>query len=57
MLMSDMSPSESGCKGQIIGFVHDPDEIVYIAPSFAEFLEASLEAFATDREEFFLDLE
>lgn len=55
-LFSDMSPSGSGKTGQIIGFVHDPDEMVYVAPGFAELLEASLDALQKDAEEYFFDV-
>lgn len=44
LFLSDGSPAANGRSGQILGFVHDPDEIVYIAPSFAEFLDLSIES-------------
>lgn len=56
LLISDLSPAPAGQPGQIIGFVHDPDEIVYVASSFAEFLEASLQALTNDADELLLDL-
>lgn len=37
-LFIDFSPSEKGKKGQIIRFLHDPDELVVIADSFEEYL-------------------
>ncbi len=43
LLLSDMAPSPTGQAGQIIRFVHDPDEIVYIAQDFDAFLAASIE--------------
>jgi len=55
LLFSDLSPSDQGHIGQVIGFVHDPDEIVFVAPSFADFLSASLEMLTDNAEEFFLD--
>lgn len=38
-LYVDFTPSEKGKKGQIIRFLHDPDELKVIADSFEEFLE------------------
>ena len=38
-LFIDFTPSESGTKGQIIRFLHDPDEVCVIADSFDEYLE------------------
>ena len=35
----DFSPSDKGKYGQIISFVHDPDEFTVIADSFDEFLQ------------------
>lgn len=37
-LFIDLSPSEKGTKGQIVRFVHDPDELSVIAGSFEEYL-------------------
>lgn len=37
-LFIDFSPSEKGTKGQIVRFVHDPDELSVIAGSFEEYL-------------------
>ncbi len=37
-LFIDFSPSEKGTKGQIVRFVHDPDELTVIAGSFGEYL-------------------
>jgi hypothetical protein len=37
-LFIDFSPSEKGTKGQIVRFVHDPDELKVIAGSFEEYL-------------------
>jgi cell wall assembly regulator SMI1 len=52
LLLADHSPAASGARGQIIGFVHDPDEMVYVAPTFAEFLEASLSSIERAPEEY-----
>lgn len=42
-LFIDFSPSEKGVKGQIVRFLHDPDEIAVIANSFDEYLEELIE--------------
>ncbi len=51
VLMVDLSPSAKGVKGQVIAFTHDPDEITWVAPSFADFLARSAKAFAKDSDE------
>ena len=38
-LFIDFTPSEKGKKGQVIRFLHDPDELEVIADNFDEFLE------------------
>lgn len=43
-LFIDFSPSEKGVKGQIVRFLHDPDEIGVIADSFDEYLEKLIES-------------
>ena len=42
-LFIDFSPSEKGKKGQIVRYLHDPDEIAVIANSFDEYLEKLME--------------
>ena len=42
-LFIDFSPSEKGVKGQIVRFLHDPDEMGVIADSFDEYLEKLME--------------
>ena len=37
-LYIDFSPSEQGIKGQVIRYLHDPDELKVIADSFEEYL-------------------
>jgi hypothetical protein len=37
-LFIDFSPSEKGKKGQIVRFLHDPDEFAVIADSFEDYL-------------------
>ena len=43
-LFIDFSPSEKGVKGQIVRFLHDPDEIGVVADSFDEYLEELIES-------------
>ena len=38
-LFVDFSPSEKGIRGQIVRFLHDPDQLAVIADSFDEFLD------------------
>jgi len=38
-LFIDFSPSEKGTKGQIVRFLHDPDEFRIIADSFEDYLQ------------------
>lgn len=38
-LFIDFCPSDKGRKGQIVRFLHDPDEIKVIADSFEEYLQ------------------
>lgn len=38
-LFIDFTPSELGVKGQILRYLHDPDEIIVIADSFDEYLQ------------------
>ena len=42
-LFIDFSPSGKGKKGQIVRYLHDPDEIEVIADSFDEYLEKLIE--------------
>ncbi|WP_313374008.1 SMI1/KNR4 family protein [Chishuiella sp.] len=42
-LFIDFTPSENGTKGQIVRFLHDPDEFKVIADSFDEYLEKLIE--------------
>ncbi|WP_407277083.1 SMI1/KNR4 family protein [Tenacibaculum maritimum] len=42
-LFIDFSPSEKGKKGQIVRFLHDPDEFKVIADSFASYLKKLME--------------
>ena len=38
-LFIDFSPSEKGNKGQVVRFLHDPDELKVIADNFEEYLQ------------------
>ena len=38
-LFIDFSPSEKGKKGQVVRFLHDPDEFIVIADSFEDYLK------------------
>jgi cell wall assembly regulator SMI1 len=51
LLIVDLVPNSTGKSGQIIAFTHDPDEIEYIAPSFATLLENSMKAIKADSDE------
>ncbi|MDQ0594388.1 hypothetical protein QFZ37_002757 [Chryseobacterium ginsenosidimutans] len=42
-LFIDFSPSEKGKKGQIIRFLHDPDEFSVIADSFDDYLKSLID--------------
>lgn len=42
-LFIDFTPSEFGKKGQIVRFLHDPDEFKVIADSFEEYLKILME--------------
>ncbi len=38
-LFIDFSPSAKGKKGQVLRYLHDPDELVIVADSFDEYLQ------------------
>ena len=40
-LMEDHAPEPGGIAGQIIGYIHDPDQIVWVANSLTELLPTS----------------
>ena len=42
-LMLDFDPDREGQEGQIICYIHDPDEIIYVAESLTELIEGILE--------------
>lgn len=51
-LMEDHTPQPGGCVGQIIGYVHDPDEIVWIANSLSELLPLAAAMLESDPEDY-----
>lgn len=44
VLLVDGSPGPAGQPGQVIAFIHDPDEMTWVAPSFGAYLQASAQA-------------
>ena len=52
LLIQDYAPAPGGQAGQIIAYVHDPDEIAYVAADFADLLTRSLRDVKADPEEF-----
>ena len=38
-LLIDFSPSVRGVKGQVLRYLHDPDEMGVVADSFDEYLQ------------------
>ena len=42
-LMLDFDPDKEGKEGQIICYIHDPDEVIYAAESFTELIEGIME--------------
>jgi len=43
-LFIDFSPSAKGIKGQVVRFLHDPDEIQVIADSFDDYLQILIDS-------------
>ena len=41
-LMMDFDPNENGAYGQIICYIHDPDEIAYVGKTITEIIEDTL---------------
>lgn len=41
-LMMDFAPDEDGAYGQIICYIHDPDEIAYVAKTITEIIDDTL---------------
>lgn len=42
-LMLDFDPDKEGKEGQIICYIHDPDEVIYAAESLTELIEGIME--------------
>lgn len=42
-LMLDFDPDREGQEGQIICYIHDPDEIIYVAESLTELIEGIMD--------------
>lgn len=42
-LYIDFSPSKKGVKGQVVRYLHDPDELIVIADSFDQYLSLIIE--------------
>ena len=42
-LMLDFDPDQEGQEGQIICYIHDPDEIIYVAESLTELIEGIMD--------------
>ncbi len=54
-LFIDFNPSDSGVKGQILRYLHDPDEIIVIADSFDDYLQMLIDEeydFIQDEEDY-----
>ena len=42
-LMLDFDPDKEGKEGQIICYIHDPDEVIYVAESLTKLIEGIME--------------
>ena len=49
-LMMDFDPNNNGTYGQIICYIHDPDEIAYVAQTITEIIEDTLLNIAFDED-------
>jgi len=49
-LMMDFDPAQEGTYGQIICYIHDPDEIVYVAKNITEVIDDTLLNITFDEE-------
>ncbi len=36
--MLDFDPNTEGKEGQVIGYIHDPDEVVYVAENLKDLI-------------------
>lgn len=46
-LMLDFDPGQDGKEGQIICYIHDPDEIVYVAEGITDLLDRVIDMINT----------
>ena len=46
-LMFDFDPGQDGKEGQIICYIHDPDEIVYVADGITDLLDRIIDMIST----------
>ncbi|MBF1057434.1 MAG: SMI1/KNR4 family protein [Peptostreptococcus sp.] len=46
-LMLDFNPGQDGKEGQIICYIHDPDEIVYVAEGITDLLDRIIDMIST----------
>ena len=46
-LMLDFDPGQDGKEGQIICYIHDPDEIVYVAEGITDLLDRIIDMIST----------
>lgn len=49
-LMLDFDPGDDGSYGQIICFIHDPDEIAYVAATISEVIDDTIANISFDEE-------
>ena len=42
-LMLDFDPDKEGKEGQIICYIHDPDEVIYVAESLTELIKGIMD--------------
>ncbi len=52
VLFADCDPAPGGTAGQVIAFVHDPDQISLLAPDGESYLQQSLDWFTDQAEDF-----
>lgn len=55
VLFVDCDPAADGTEGQIIAFVHFPDEVTFIAPDGGSYLALSLAWLQENAEDFVVD--
>lgn len=55
VLFADCDPAPGGTIGQVLSFVHDPDQISLVAPDGDTYFESSLVWFREEAEDFILN--